>query len=122
MFSAQVRGAKPITYRWTSNGVPLFSPTLTFPRLLIEKVQTNNAGVYSLFVSNALGTAISSNAVLSLLPTNVCYQPSLGITNWWPGDNSGVNLLGFPPVTTIGQNGTSFPFTTGKVAGASTDS
>jgi len=114
-FSAEVLGAKPITYFWTSNGVML--PVFAFnkPSLLIEKIRTSNGGIYSLLASNSLGITTRSDALLTVLPTNSCFEPPLGITDWWPGDNSGTNLIGFSRVTTISPNGASYIFTTGKV-------
>src|SRR5438094_873369 len=44
-----------------------------------------------------------------------CVEPPFEITDWWPGDNSGTNLIGFSRVATVSPNGVSFFFTTGKV-------
>jgi hypothetical protein len=66
VFSAGVSGTPPFTYQWLLNGQPLtnlFNPTNV---LELDNVSTNDAGSYQLVVSNAVGSAISSNAVLTV--------------------------------------------------------
>jgi hypothetical protein len=119
MFSAKVVGLKPITYRWTSNNVAVPVINGSSANLLIEKVKTANAGTYSVLVSNRLGTATSSVATLTVVQSNSCFEPPLGITDWWPGDMSGANLIEFfPTVVTVSQSGLGYPFVIGKVARA----
>ncbi len=59
-------GAAPLSYQWFKDGTPLTGQTnavITFPA-----VSPNEAGVYQVVVSNALGTATSLPAALTVLP------------------------------------------------------
>ena len=69
-FTVGVAASAPIGYRWHFNGTPLTdgagvtgSGTAT---LNLANVQAARAGAYSVLVSNALGTVMSSNASLFL--------------------------------------------------------
>ena len=48
--------------------------------LIISNVQSNNAGYYSVTVANALGTAVSSPALLSVTPVCVDLNLYAGLT------------------------------------------
>src|SRR6185503_7814500 len=64
-FSVGAAGSAPLIYYWRFNGAPLSqSPQ---PTLTLTNVQTAQAGNYSVLVSNAYGTAISSNARLDIV-------------------------------------------------------
>ena len=62
-----INGSPPLTYQWLKNGTNL--PSATTVSLLLTNVQFSDAGTYSLQVSNTEGSAVSSNAVLSVLPS-----------------------------------------------------
>ena len=73
-FSVVADGAPPLAYQWLKNGTPLAgaaSDTLAF-----TSVQLSDAGVYSVAVSDAGGTAYSAPAAL-----NVTASGPLGIVN-----------------------------------------
>jgi uncharacterized delta-60 repeat protein len=65
--------ADPITYTWWKNGMPVeWSARLSYQAngvLLIQNVQTNDSGSYTLHASNALGTAISEPLNLTVIPS-----------------------------------------------------
>ncbi|MBI3852376.1 MAG: tandem-95 repeat protein [Verrucomicrobia bacterium] len=63
-FLASVRatGTSPLTYQWRLNGQNIPNATNTF--LIVTNVQYGQAGNYSVRVTNLLGSATSSNAVL----------------------------------------------------------
>ncbi|MFO1475722.1 MAG: hypothetical protein U1F98_03605 [Verrucomicrobiota bacterium] len=63
-FRVLARGSDPLSYQWNFNGYPL--PGEVNPCLLLTGLRTNQAGIYTVLVSNAWGTAVSSNAVLVL--------------------------------------------------------
>ncbi len=76
-FSVGVSGSPPFTYQWVFNGTNCLSgntSTLTIPYAKIS-----NTGQYSVTVSNFLGSASSSNAILTLISPNapVLGTPSL---------------------------------------------
>ena len=62
--TANIVGNAPLAYQWQQNGVNL--PGQTNAALTLPNVQTNSAGSYTLTISNALGVATSSPAVLSV--------------------------------------------------------
>ena len=72
VLSVSVVGSGPITNQWQKDGTNLvdagkFSGTAT-TSLVVSNVQIGECGNYSLVASNAYGSAISSNALLSLWP------------------------------------------------------
>ncbi len=72
--SVTASGAGPLSYRWLKGGVPIVgatSATLTF-----SPVRLTDAGSYTVEVSNAAGTAVSTAAVVRVEP-----RPSSRITN-----------------------------------------
>ncbi|MFN5559637.1 MAG: immunoglobulin domain-containing protein, partial [Opitutaceae bacterium] len=72
--SVTASGVGPLSYRWLKGGVPIVgatSATLTF-----SPVRLTDAGSYTVEVSNAAGTAVSTAAVVRVEP-----RPSSRITN-----------------------------------------
>jgi hypothetical protein len=113
LFSTSILGTRPLRYQWRFNGINLLNATNA--TLVLEKLQTNRVGNYSVFVTNAVGNTLSSNALLTLLPAPSCVPVPSGVVSWWPADNSGVDAadgnnvnLGLQPAFAI----------TGKVAQA----
>jgi uncharacterized repeat protein (TIGR03803 family) len=69
---ANVVGNLPLIYRWTLNGIKLndsgnVSGAATSTLMIADAVEANN-GTYALSVSNTLGSAPSSNAMLAVTP------------------------------------------------------
>lgn len=108
-FTASVRGTRPLTYQWRFNGTNLAGATRS--ALVFELLQTNRVGHYSVFVSNALGTATSSNAALTLLPPPGCTDSPAGLISWWPFDGSLSDVMGTNNATIFG----SASYVSGKV-------
>lgn len=75
-FTVSPTGDQPFTYQWQLNGTNL--PGAMANPLVLVGVQTNQAGNYSVIVSNRFGSVTSSNATLTVnvqvLPT-VLTQP-----------------------------------------------
>jgi hypothetical protein len=66
VMSITAGGSVPLSYQWIFNGTPLSGATRS--SLQFPSIQTSNAGVYSVIVSNATGFVVSStNAVLTLI-------------------------------------------------------
>jgi hypothetical protein len=83
-------GASPLTYLWTMNGTNLSDATNS--SVVFDSIQTNNAGTYTVLVSNHFGTSLSLPAVLSL--TNATGGGGLLVTNNTPvRDVDGVTRL-----------------------------
>jgi pectinesterase len=96
-FSVSAIGLPNPVYQWLKNGVVL--PSATNAMLTITNTQTTNAGTYFVVVSNSAGSAVSSNAVLTVVapvnttPTNVVAK-AIGnaIQLSWPPDHLGWRL------------------------------
>jgi hypothetical protein len=63
-FFAAVTGAGPLGYQWRKDGVNL--PGATAATLNLLNVQTNQAGAYSVVITNAYGSVTSTVAVLTV--------------------------------------------------------
>ncbi len=74
-FSATAGGTPPFNYQWQFNGTNITGATNI--SLSVTDVEPINAGNYSLLVSNASGTATSSNALLTVEPAGptIASQP-----------------------------------------------
>jgi uncharacterized repeat protein (TIGR03803 family) len=76
-FSMSVSGTAPFRYQWRFNGTNLLSATNA--AYAIQTVGTANAGSYSVIVTNSAGSAMSSNALLTLIiPPTLALQLSAG--------------------------------------------
>ena len=75
VFTVEAEGSAPLGYQWHFNSVEI--PGATDSSYSLLSVQLTNAGTYAVVVSNALGTAVSSNATLAaVLPPIITTQPS----------------------------------------------
>jgi uncharacterized repeat protein (TIGR03803 family) len=63
-FFVTANGSAPLSYQWSKGGVALVNQTNS--ALNLVNVQSGDAGVYSVTVSNAVGSVTSSNAVLTI--------------------------------------------------------
>jgi alpha-tubulin suppressor-like RCC1 family protein len=73
-FNATFTGSRPLSLQWRRNDAAI--PNATNAGYTITNAQTNHAGLYSLLVSNAVGTAISTNAALFVnVPAAIVEQP-----------------------------------------------
>jgi uncharacterized lipoprotein YddW (UPF0748 family) len=68
-FTVSTLGADPLSYQWKKNGGALAAPNL--PALQIPSARFANAGIYSVTVSNLLGSVTLGNAGLSVLPVQI---------------------------------------------------
>ena len=64
-FFVQAGGTPSLNYQWKFNGTNIFGATNA--SLAIVNARFTNAGSYSVLVTNAYGSALSSNAVLTVL-------------------------------------------------------
>jgi hypothetical protein len=63
--AAMAVGVQPLTYQWQYNGTNIAGATTA--QLTLPNMQVSSGGIYSVVVTNALGTAVSSNATLTVL-------------------------------------------------------
>jgi len=76
-FSVVAAGTAPLYYQWRQDNVVL--PGKTTSNLVLANVQSPNVGLYDVIVSNALGSAISFGAFLSIgspTPPGIAVQPA----------------------------------------------
>jgi hypothetical protein len=78
-FSVGASGTVPLNYQWSLNGTNISGTTLS--SLTIANVVQTNLGTYSVVVTNAFGSATSSNATLSMYP--FIATPFTGATAYW---------------------------------------
>ena len=73
-FSVGAGGTAPLYYQWCLNGVALAGATDV--SLTLANLQTNNAGSYTVVVTNAWGSVTSAVATLTVLvPAGIATQP-----------------------------------------------
>ncbi len=90
-FSVSVSGTPPFHYQWQFNGTDLRDATNA--AYAIQSVGGTNAGNYSVVVTNAAGSATSSNALLTLI-----YPPTLALQL----------VAGYPLLNLYGMLGSNF--------------
>lgn len=102
-FTASAYGAPPLVFQWYFGNSPVGSPTTgtNVSSYTLTDVQPNQSGNYSVHVFNGSGSAVSSNAVLTVqvFPPSIGTQPT----------NQSV-LLGDRAAFTVSVNGGTAPF------------
>jgi hypothetical protein len=101
VFSVTASGTQPLSYQWRLNGADLSGATSS--SLVLENVQSQDAGTYSVVVSNSIGMATSSNAVLTVNPPPPCIPPPAGIVSWWKAEGNALDHAGTNHGTLQGQ-------------------
>ena len=98
-FAAAATGKSPLNYQWYFKGGPLTNNGhiggATTALLALTNVQTNDAGLYAVVVTNAFGLATSSNATLNVFPAPIItsFSPASGSV----GTTVNINGNGFDP-------------------------
>jgi len=93
-FSVVADGTQPLSYQWRFGGTNLSGATGS--SLSVSNVQMSAAGPYSVVVSNAFGSALSSNATLTVNQA-VCTNAPAGLVSWWPAEANGNDIAGSNP-------------------------
>ena len=102
-----------MSFHWQFNNTDI--PGATNTTLELTNIQTNQAGNYSVAITNIYGSTNSEQALLTVDPT--CVSASPGLVGWWPGEgdpsdhlheNNAIahGSLGFAP----GESGLAFAF------------
>ncbi len=100
-FAAAAAGKSPLNYQWYFNSTPLTNnghiSGATTASLALTNVQTNDAGLYRVVVTNAFGSATSSNATLNVYPVPIitAFSPVSGSV----GTTVNISGNGFDPAT-----------------------
>jgi len=93
-----------VSYQWQFDGASI--PGATNAALALTDLQTNEAGSYSVIVTNREGSASSSNAVLAVNIPPPCMPAPAGLVGWWPADGNADDVVGTNNGTL--ENGVSF--------------
>lgn len=75
LFTVLASGMNPLSYQWCSNGAPI--PNATYPMLPLDNVTADQAGAYTVIVSNATGAVTSQ--VANLKVESAMPMPSLDL-------------------------------------------
>jgi len=120
-FTVSATGTGPLSYQWQFNGTDIFGETANhYTRL---NAQTNDAGNYSVIVSNVAGSVTSSNALLTVTVPQVLQFELISILpdqtvrlvlSGEVGSNytilSSSNLLDWTPLGTVSNTNGTFEF------------
>jgi len=79
-FSVTAAGSTPLSYQWMINGTNILGGTNT--TLLLTNVQSSQAGIYAMWVTNQYGSILSSNALLTVLGPPIITQQPVSETNF----------------------------------------
>ena len=86
-FSVQARGGTPLNYQWYFNATTRLNQS-TGSVLILPAVTTNQAGLYSVVVSNTSGSVTSAPAQLTVIPIFVNQPPTVALLNPAPGTST----------------------------------
>src|SRR6266568_270117 len=109
-FSVVVSGTPPFIYQWHKGGASI--PGATNSAHTIASAQTNDAGAYSVVISNAFGFATSSNAMLTVVPSSTnWFAAPAGLVGWWKAEGNASDSAG----TNNGSTPYGISYTNGEV-------
>ena len=103
VFSVLAGGTSPLNYQWRLNTTNIADATNQ--TLILTNVQYAQAGSYAVMVSNAVGSAFSTNAILTVNPPAPCDPPPSGLAAWWRAEgnaNDGIGGNNGSPVGNLG--------------------
>ena len=125
VISVGASGTAPLRYQWRFNGVPLADGSnilgASTANLTLACVQPAQAGAYSVVVSNAVGTATSSNALLTvLIPPTISMQPASQSVAQGTTINFNITASGTIPLSYQWRFKGNNLFNGGSVSGATT--
>ena len=90
-FTVAATGTPPLVYQWSFNGTNINGATNSI--LTLTNIQLNQAGGYSVLITNAYGSTNSSTAALSVNLPPPCDQVPAGIMAWWPAEGNANDII-----------------------------
>ena len=107
-------GVGPLSYQWRANGIYL--PGQTNATLSLSNLQLNQSGVYSLAVSNRLGSVVSREMALNVVPLQIAADPKDRYAYLGGETTFEVGVNGQSPFGYIWRfNGTNFAFSSSNM-------
>ncbi|MGA3268806.1 MAG: choice-of-anchor tandem repeat GloVer-containing protein [Verrucomicrobiota bacterium] len=99
-FSVAAVGNTPYFYQWQCNGTNLANggnfSGVTSSSLGINSAYPQNAGIYSVIITNSLGSTTSTGAVLSIIPVTA---PGVTVSPPWSFSGTSSGMGPYSPVT-----------------------
>ncbi len=111
-FSVAADGTPPLSYQWNFKGTNIGGATNT--SLTLTNVQLSQAGNYAVLVTNLYGSILSSNAVLTVIPSGACTPAPSGLVSWWRAEGNANDSIG----TNNGTSTGGITYTNGEVGQA----
>jgi hypothetical protein len=96
-FNALIAGSQPLAYQWMFNGTNISTaanPTSTNATLVLDDVQVDQSGLYSVMASNLAGSTNSAGAQLTVDPAGSCFPPPTNLVSWWEGESNAFDSAG----------------------------
>jgi hypothetical protein len=91
-FTVSATGTLPLTYQWQFNGTNINGANAI--SLTLNNAQLENAGNYSVVVTNHIGSIVSSNAVLTVNTPPPCFSVPSGLVGWWKAEGNSLDQIG----------------------------
>ena len=108
IFQVTAAGTAPLAYQWGFNGTNL--PGAVSSTLTLTNVLGAQGGPYAVLVTNAYGSILSSNAVLTVLDPCIVGQPANQSVTMGAPATFTVSAMGTPPLSYQWRfNGTNLP-------------
>jgi RHS repeat-associated protein len=92
IFSVTATGTWPLSYQWSLNGTNIMGATNM--TLTLTNIQLSQAGNYMVLVTNAYGSALSTNAILNVIQPTPCIDPPNGLVAWWRAETNALDSIG----------------------------
>lgn len=91
LFAVTASGSPLLNYSWQFDSTPI--PGATASSLLLTNLQAEQAGSYSVIVTNLFGSVTSSLATLTITSAPPCGGIPAGLVSWWPGEGAANDIV-----------------------------
>jgi hypothetical protein len=100
-FAVAAGGTPPLSYQWNFNGTNILGAT--GESITLSNCQFTNAGLYAVLVTNAYGSVLSTNAILTVLAAPPCTGAPSNLLSWWRGEGNALDESGTNSGTLAGN-------------------
>ena len=91
-FGVTASGTPPLSYQWMFNTTNIAGATNN--TFTLTNVQFNQAGNYTVLVSNLISSVLSTNATLTVVPIPPCDPAPSGLVSWWRAEGDAQDAVG----------------------------